>query len=1453
MRITLAVTAGPARGQAFIFDEPDCFLFGRAVDARVSLPDDPFVSRHHFLLEVAPPNCRVTDLDSRNGILVNNVRYGGRKPPGPGVQQAPGRAKQTLLRDGDEIVVGDTRMKVVIELDAMCVGCDKVIPDEQRKELAFAGGTYLCAECRSKQATKAAPTPQEARAVHCTHCKKDVTAEAGTLSRLEGVRYVCKACRADEKAEPQALLDAILGFSTTAPAVAGAPLVHGAPTIRGYHIEKELGRGGMAVLYKATENSTGRTVAIKMVLPAVAVSESAAARFLREAEIRRQLKHPNIVEVIGHGRDNGAFFLVLEFVDGMDLQCLVTSKGGKLDLAEAAPIMLGILDGLAYAHRAKTKIHVAGGALREFAGIVHRDLNPAGIFLARSGGGWTPKISDFTLAKNFESAGLTDITDPGTVCGTPLYWPREQITHYRYLAPPTDVFSIAAVFYEMLAGGYARDGFHQLFVESSRRRRSPSLADFMRVIVENPIAPLRSRNRSVPRSVADVIDRALRETEVTADEKKMRLALAELRYPDAGAFRDALEKALNSVESSSPEETLDEVTQDTAAGAVVEHSDQTLTWEGGSPRATLTHNARAEAADPTDKVNWEIGEVIDGTYEVTAVLGRDGMSVAYRLRHRRWGVDLAIKMPLAHRLADEGSKARFIREANTWVALGLHPNIVRCWYVRVLGGVPCIFTDYMGEGSLKQWIREGRVKPGEWDKILDLMIQACDALAYLHEKGVVHRDVKPANFLMNDDGHLCVADFGIVRIVEGAEVAAEALSGDAQITEETGSMIGTPEYGAPEQWGDAETADARADIYALGVVLFELCCGQRPFDDGSHSDPSHVLMGRHFSMPPPDPREINRNIPAVLSRTILQCLAKKREQRPESATKLRELLAGAYREILGKPYGREVPKPAELQADALNNRAVSLCELGEKEAALAVWAKALKLDGQHPESLYNKGLIEWRQQEATDIQVVEALRAAKRSNKRAGLYLGYFDVERAAADEAVKELTEALGDTELAKDGAAWRALGDAHLALAQDSRTRARIAYEKALELMPGDPLPLQSLALASENTGGRDGRTELSRRLGDLEVGRFRAALQVCRQQGQGDVKASTQKRAAPQTDVIGSVDVESGVVAPSIDGYRIEEELGRGGVTVLYRATQNSTGRRVAIKTTRPWAATIERILRIFLRREAEVMRQLKHPNIVEMIEYGQAKDSPFLVFELVDGMDLGSLVTSKGGKLDLAEAVPLMMGILDGLAHAHRAKIRAARGASMESACIIHRDLKPANIVLARDSGGWTPKIANFGQPGSFESTDALCGEMIVPEEDWGWGSALYWPREYVTHYKYLTPSTDVFSIAAVFYEMLAGAAARDGLGELFTECAGRRCRPSVPDIMSVMMKQPIARLRSRNRDIPQSVADVIDRALHEAEVPADGNMRAALAELRYPDAGFFRDAMGKALKQEGILV
>src|SRR5688500_8741921 len=112
LRVKVQVTAGPAAGRTFEFDQPDTFLFGRSADARVSLPDDPYVSRHHFVLEISPPDCKITDLGSKNGTFVNRVRFGGTVAPRPGVQLAPEGVRETRVASGDEIVVGDTQMRV---------------------------------------------------------------------------------------------------------------------------------------------------------------------------------------------------------------------------------------------------------------------------------------------------------------------------------------------------------------------------------------------------------------------------------------------------------------------------------------------------------------------------------------------------------------------------------------------------------------------------------------------------------------------------------------------------------------------------------------------------------------------------------------------------------------------------------------------------------------------------------------------------------------------------------------------------------------------------------------------------------------------------------------------------------------------------------------------------------------------------------------------------------------------------------------------------------------------------------------------------------------------------------------------------------------------------------------------------------------------------------------------
>jgi len=498
MRVEINVIAGPAKGYRFTFDKPDCFLFGRAADAHVSLPDDRYVSRQHFFLEISPPECKLRDLDSKNGVFVNGVRYGGRKSPEAGVNQAPKGANEVYLKDGDEIAVGKTRIKVFIQSESK---------------------------------------PQE-HIIRCSLCGKDVTDEADLLAQTGQTEYVCRSCR--EKTPGKELKKILKDALASEQARSASESSSGLLNIRGYHVEHEIKHSGIGMIYKARELRTGQSVVIKTLPPEEDADPYKAYIFQREFNIIRQLNHKHIVRFFEHGKNDDIFYFILEFVDGMDLAKFIRLKGGRVSLDEAVPIMLGILDGLAYAHYAKITLQDAEGESEIFEGIVHRNLKPQNILLTRKERLWIPKIADFGLSKSFESAGLTDVTTPGDVFGTPIYWSREQITHYRYLDPATDVFSIAAVFYEMLTGSWVREGFKELSNKYKRLGRLPGISDYMSVIGANPPVPIRNRNPDIPKPIAEVIDRALHEAEIPHDKVKMRNALRKLRYPDAGAFRDAL-------------------------------------------------------------------------------------------------------------------------------------------------------------------------------------------------------------------------------------------------------------------------------------------------------------------------------------------------------------------------------------------------------------------------------------------------------------------------------------------------------------------------------------------------------------------------------------------------------------------------------------------------------------------------------------------------------------------------------------------------------------------------------------------------------------------------------------------------------------------------------------------------------------------------------------------------
>jgi serine/threonine protein kinase len=327
-----------------------------------------------------------------------------------------------------------------------------------------------------------------------------------------------------------------------------APQVPGAPVIAGYRIVGELGRGGMGVVYRAVAEKDGRAVALKTMLSEGPLDPDRVRQFKREVEVSRQLKHPNVVEVIDVGRAGRSFWVALELVEGMDLAGLARRRG-PLSLQEAVPLLMGSAEGLAYAHRAPLTVSLGSGEGYEFrdcTGIVHRDLKPQNILVAIDAQGrpTSAKVADFGLAKSFDTAGLSDMTVAGQVGGTPAYWPREQITHYRYLHPATDVFSFAALWYQVLSGTHVREGFAEMLRKCNEAGRTPGITEFLNVIIRNPVLPIRERQPAIPAAVAEVFDRALTEIDGKYSDEELQGELARLRYKDAGAFRDAIEEAL---------------------------------------------------------------------------------------------------------------------------------------------------------------------------------------------------------------------------------------------------------------------------------------------------------------------------------------------------------------------------------------------------------------------------------------------------------------------------------------------------------------------------------------------------------------------------------------------------------------------------------------------------------------------------------------------------------------------------------------------------------------------------------------------------------------------------------------------------------------------------------------------------------------------------------------------
>jgi len=306
-----------------------------------------------------------------------------------------------------------------------------------------------------------------------------------------------------------------------------------------------------------------------------------------------------------------------------------------------------------------------------------------------------------------------------------------------------------------------------------------------------------------------------------------------------------------------------------AKAELVEYMMQT---SGGAPTQRLDSVPTAVRAAGGEALRP--GAVFAGRYEVKEVIGAGGMGVVYRAFDRELQEPVAIKTLKQEAMAAGAALERFKQEIRLARRIA-HRNVVRTYDLGEQNGMYYLTMEYVEGTSLKQLIVSRGKLPVE--VTLTVGKQLCRALEVAHAEGVIHRDIKPQNIVVEPSGFLKVMDFGIARLANPPK--GKGLT-------EAGTSIGTPDYMSPEQLSGMEL-DPRSDLYAAGVVLFECLTGRLPFE----AETTWALIAKHLEEEPPDPRMLNADVPGALAVVILKAMAKDPKKRFESASQMHDALA----------------------------------------------------------------------------------------------------------------------------------------------------------------------------------------------------------------------------------------------------------------------------------------------------------------------------------------------------------------------------------------------------------------------------------------------------------------------------------------------------------------------------------------------------------------------------------
>ena len=423
---------------------------------------------------------------------------------------------------------------------------------------------------------------------------------------------------------------------------------------------------------------------------------------------------------------------------------------------------------------------------------------------------------------------------------------------------------------------------------------------------------------------------------------------------------------------------------------------------------------------------WPAGQVLlNGLCQVLPLApdklyAEGGVGVVQRVRRRDWNVDLIVKSPKPGVVVTESGKESFERECQTWIELGLHANIVSCYFVRRIDGIPRLFAEYAPDGTLRDWIADKRIYTGSPQeclaRLIDISIQFAWGLEHAHSQGLLHLDVKPGN-VMTSGSTIKVTDFGLSKFATEMNEKGDPASSFCE------GM--TPSYCSPEQYeafqiyrqrreeGAASTEKIttlpmtkQSDIWSWAISVLTMFHGRSPCKMGGQTaaEVFEVFLKSQESSPRPA-------MPQDMVELIRQCFQKNPSDRPESMQLVADRLVDIYEDVIGVKYPRRQPQNAALSGESLSNKAISLLDLGKTTEALSLLAEASETEPDHPLITFNNSLALWRSGRILDTQAVERFAELEqnRSFDPASFYVsGLTQVERGNIKSAISSFERVL-------------------------------------------------------------------------------------------------------------------------------------------------------------------------------------------------------------------------------------------------------------------------------------------------------------------------------------------------------------------------------------------------------------------------------------------------------------